>query len=319
MSSAQDDLSHIGGIGEILSTIQKKLKVSKIHKNTFSNFNYRSCEDILEALKEHLPEGVYLLLNDEIVSVGDRFYIKSTASLHYENQVVSVQAFAREPVEKKKFDDSQVTGAASSYARKYALSGLFMIDDSKDIDSEDNGNKPEDNPTSNSTQSDHKNLIHIPMTNETIIHLKFLFDYMKVSTEKKHKFSNWARVNKLSELSEQQAIAIIKNLEKESPQAAQAWIDNKNGNSINTISQTVTEVNASEPSLDLTESSLDVIDKIIDGKERIMKEDELYGLISLNNVNTETLNLLKKSFGVNEFRELPDDKLEQLIRIMKDF
>ena len=121
-----------------LHDIQTKLKVGKENTNTFGKYNYRNCSDILEAVKPLLPEGFSLLLSDEIVLIGERYYVKATAILSNGKESSVVTAFARESFDKKGMDDSQITGAASSYARKYALNGLFAIDDTKDADSMDN-------------------------------------------------------------------------------------------------------------------------------------------------------------------------------------
>lgn len=123
-----------------LAIIQSKLKAPKGQKNTFGGYKYRSCEDILEAVKPLLREtSCTLILNDEVVLMGDRFYIKATATIsNTENEVATTTAFAREEETKKGMDASQITGAASSYARKYALCGLFAIDDGKDADSLNN-------------------------------------------------------------------------------------------------------------------------------------------------------------------------------------
>jgi len=122
---------------EILNKIQKELKAPKGQHNSFGNYDYRSCEDILEAVKPLLGEAV-LILNDEVVLIGDRFYVKATATITGQGARVSCSAFARESLEKKGMDTAQITGAASSYARKYALNGLFCIDDSKDADTVNN-------------------------------------------------------------------------------------------------------------------------------------------------------------------------------------
>lgn len=116
--------------------IQTKLNAPKNQRNNFGNYNYRSCEDILEALKPLLQEtGCTLTVSDDIVQVADRIYVKATAKLRTPSgEEYSTTAFAREALAKKGMDDSQVTGAASSYARKYALNGLFCIDDNKDAD-----------------------------------------------------------------------------------------------------------------------------------------------------------------------------------------
>lgn len=119
-----------------LITIQHNLKAPKSQRNDFGKFNYRSCEDILEALKPLLYEtGCYLTLSDEIIAIGNRFYVQATATLtNSEGTQITTRALAREEDSKKGMDGSQVTGAASSYARKYALNGLFCIDDTKDAD-----------------------------------------------------------------------------------------------------------------------------------------------------------------------------------------
>jgi hypothetical protein len=120
-----------------LSSIQQKLKAPKNQRNTFGNYNYRSCEDILEAVKP-LLNGFILTLNDEICLIGERYYIRATVTLSDGENSVSATAYAREGENRKGMDDSQLTGACSSYARKYALNGLFCIDDEKDADTKDN-------------------------------------------------------------------------------------------------------------------------------------------------------------------------------------
>lgn len=121
-----------------LINIQKDLKAPKGNYNSFGKYKYRSCEDILEAVKPLLArEECTLKLSDEVVMVGDRYYIKATATIGDGIGTVSVTAYARESEEKKGMDSSQVTGTASSYARKYALNGLFLIDDTKDADTDE--------------------------------------------------------------------------------------------------------------------------------------------------------------------------------------
>lgn len=126
-----------------LVEIQQKLKAPKSQTNSFGKYKYRSCEDILEAVKPILGEA-FLTLTDEMVEVGGRVYVKAKASLSLGEEHVSVEAYAREAEEKKGMDAAQVTGAASSYARKYALSGLFCIDDNKDSDHTNQGRVEED-------------------------------------------------------------------------------------------------------------------------------------------------------------------------------
>lgn len=128
-----------------LMMIQSELKAPKNQRNNFGKYNYRNCEDILNALKPHLMKyKCVVLLTDDLVLIGDRFYIKATAKLvdAESDNTISVNAFAREEEVKKGMDSSQITGSASSYARKYALNGLFAIDDTKDSDFINNGKEP---------------------------------------------------------------------------------------------------------------------------------------------------------------------------------
>lgn len=127
---------------EVLSKIQKEMKAPKSQFNAFGKYKYRSCEDILEAVKPFL-NGTVLYISDEMVLIGERYYIKATATLRNGDEAVSVTAYAREEAEKKGMDSSQITGAASSYARKYALNGLFLIDDTKDSDATNEHGKGE--------------------------------------------------------------------------------------------------------------------------------------------------------------------------------
>lgn len=126
-----------------LIAIQSKLKAPKGQYNSFGKYKYRSAEDILEAVKPLLAEEkCTLTLSDEVLNIGNRFYIKATATLTNADdaQVVNV-AYAREDETKKGMDGSQITGTASSYARKYALNGLFLIDDTKDADTDEYHNQ----------------------------------------------------------------------------------------------------------------------------------------------------------------------------------
>lgn len=129
-----------------LINIQQKLKAPKGQYNNFGKYAYRSCEDILEAVKPILAEEqCALILQDDIVFIGERYYIRAKAVLYDENGEIIAEnsAYAREEAEKKGMDGSQITGASSSYARKYALNGLFGIDDNKDSDTTNTG---EDKP-----------------------------------------------------------------------------------------------------------------------------------------------------------------------------
>lgn len=125
---------------EKLSKIQVELKAPKNQYNKFGNYNYRNCEDILEAVKPICYKNrTTLVIEDELVVYGDRYYVKGIATLYDWDSEIKIQtsALARESADKKGMDDSQITGATSSYARKYALNGLFNIDDTKDNDSEE--------------------------------------------------------------------------------------------------------------------------------------------------------------------------------------
>jgi len=127
-----------------LAEVQAELKAPKGQYNTFGKYNFRNCEDILEAVKPLLKNvNALLIVGDEIVQIADRYYIKATAQfIDCDTEIIIINtAYAREELERKGMDASQVTGSASSYARKYALNGLFCIDDVKDADSHDNSDK----------------------------------------------------------------------------------------------------------------------------------------------------------------------------------
>lgn len=128
---------------EKIVAIQSELKAPKGQYNSFGKYNYRSCEDILEGVKPLLAKhGLVLTIQDSIDLIGDRFYVKATATITDGKEQLSTSAYAREILDKKGMDASQVTGATSSYARKYALNGLLAIDDTKDADTMYNSKKP---------------------------------------------------------------------------------------------------------------------------------------------------------------------------------
>lgn len=129
-----------------LLNVQKELKAPKNQKNNFGGYNYRSAEDILEAVKPLCAlNGLIVNLSDEVVFIGDRYYIKATAKVIdvEDGSDISVSAYAREEESKKGMDGSQITGTASSYARKYAMNGLFAIDDQKDADTDEHKKQQE--------------------------------------------------------------------------------------------------------------------------------------------------------------------------------
>lgn len=137
-----------------LIAVQRRLKAPKSAFNSFGGYSYRSCEDILEALKPLLEEyDLLMMLSDDVVFIEGRFYIKATVTVTdvHTGSTRTVTAFAREPENRKGSDQSQVTGSCSSYARKYALNAMWLIDDTKDADADQpKGQKPKDPPVGES-------------------------------------------------------------------------------------------------------------------------------------------------------------------------
>lgn len=125
-----------------LAHIQQHLNAPKNQYNSFGKYKYRSCEDILEGVKPLLGE-LFLSITDEVLHIGDRYYIRATATITDGEHTHTASAIAREPIDKKGMDDSQITGATSSYARKYCLNGLFGIDDAKDADTDEHKKQQE--------------------------------------------------------------------------------------------------------------------------------------------------------------------------------
>jgi hypothetical protein len=131
-----------------LTKVQSELKAPKNQRNNFGGYQYRNCEDILESLKPILlKHELFMSISDEIVEVGNRIYVKATVRVFDDSNEESVSAFAREDEGKKGFDLSQLTGATSSYARKYALNGMFLIDDTKDSDATNTHGKELEKPS----------------------------------------------------------------------------------------------------------------------------------------------------------------------------
>ena len=146
-------------IKQKLLNIQTKLKAPKGQFNSFGEYNYRSCEDILEAVKPLCKkEKAVLTLSDTIKNIGERYYIEVTVRLQdiESESEISVTAYAREEESKKGMDGSQITGASSSYARKYALNGLFNIDDTKDSDGTNTGDEEKPKPPKKETKEDYR-------------------------------------------------------------------------------------------------------------------------------------------------------------------
>ena len=125
-----------------LAEIQQNLNAPKSQYNNFGKYSYRNCEDILQAVKPLLG-GAIILVSDEIKVYAERVYIEATAAICFEGDRIEVKALAREPLSQKGMNEAQITGSTSSYARKYALNGLLLIDDNKDPDSKDNSSQAE--------------------------------------------------------------------------------------------------------------------------------------------------------------------------------
>ena len=142
---------------EKLLAIQTKLKAPKGQYNSFGKYSYRSAEDILEAVKPlNAEQGVLLTITDEIKEIGGRVYVVATATVSDGTDTLQVSAFAREPENKKGMDESQITGATSSYARKYALNGLYAIDDNKDADTNEHKQQQDNAPKKQQKQQAQK-------------------------------------------------------------------------------------------------------------------------------------------------------------------
>ena len=176
-------------IYEKLSAIQSELKVPKGQHNSFGNYDYRSCEDILEKAKPICKaHKTVLIIEDDIQQVGESVFVAGIATLRdlESDEAIKVKAFARHADEKKGMDDSQMTGTASSYARKYALNGLFNLDDTKDPDSDEFAkmNKAKQGSFNNGTRLDFDD---VQMTIDSIDDAKSLDEY---GTELKKKYPN---------------------------------------------------------------------------------------------------------------------------------
>lgn len=197
---------------EKLMNIQSELKAPKTQRNDFGKYNYRSCEDILEAVKPLLLKyKATMTITDDIVMVGDRIYVKATATIcDIENgRSVSNTAFAREEETKKGSDGSQITGASSSYARKYALNGLFLIDDTKDSDATNESvREKKTEPKKEVVKQEVKKI-----TDEQKKEINSLFDDKLMATMLDYAKTKY-KVNSLDELSEDQAKGIIEHRKK---------------------------------------------------------------------------------------------------------
>ena len=201
-------------IYEKLSKIQCEMKVPKTQRNEFGKYNYRNCEDILEMVKPFLKEtNTIINLSDELVFIEGRFYIKATATLIdiESGEKFSTSAFAREEETKKGMDGSQITGSSSSYARKYALNGLFAIDDVKDSDTTNNHGAGENN--SNKGQQKKQQTKKEPTPEEKRSRgLKYISEHKEKYEKAINKYLLGASVTGEDELSNEQVSELANSL-----------------------------------------------------------------------------------------------------------
>ena len=201
-------------INEKLMHIQTQIKAPKNLYNSFGKYKYRNAEGICEAVKPYLQEeGVSLVLKDDVVEVGGRVYIKATAILSdIENGTsVSTSAYARESEEKKGMDDSQITGTASSYARKYALNGLFLLDDTKDADSDEYKKENDEKAQMKKDEAEAEKIAKQKISEVKIKALVSRCEEEGVSTDK---ILNLYKVSSFADLTERQFSNIHTNWEK---------------------------------------------------------------------------------------------------------
>ncbi|WP_082881347.1 ERF family protein [Lederbergia galactosidilytica] len=192
---------------EKLLAVQRQLKAPKGQYNSFGKYSYRSAEDILEAVKPlNAEQGLLLTLTDEPILIGDWHYIKATATITDGENNHSVTAYARESETKKGMDSSQITGTASSYARKYALNGLYLIDDTKDADTDSyhkqNNNAPRNNTQSNSITSEQVGLIKTKAK-----------QFAQARNRTEQEVYDVLKITDITQLTEPQAESVIKQLD----------------------------------------------------------------------------------------------------------
>ena len=198
-------------IYEKLLAVQNELKAPKDKRNNFGGYNYRSCEGILEAVKPLLQEqGLMLTIKDEVVNIGDRYYVRATVLLDdiSSNGEIAITALAREEEAKKGMDASQITGTASSYARKYALNGLFLIDDTKDADTDEFHRTTQENgqKTNVATQPNQPPAKKIALTQKIVDEkLKFILEQTDTETVK----NIWLNLSKMYEINKDTALGGI--------------------------------------------------------------------------------------------------------------
>lgn len=201
-------------IYEKLSNIQVELKCNKSQYNKFGNYKYRSCEDILEAVKPLCHKyRLTLVINDEIEVISERYYVKAVATLFDfdSDKIIVSSAYARESLTKKGMDESQITGTSSSYARKYALNGLFNIDDTKDSDTNENKTEKEErekeaNKNKNNHQDEQED------KKATFIMNYYINNKDTFRSILKEKLGERTKVTELTEKEKDDLISLIKTL-----------------------------------------------------------------------------------------------------------
>ena len=198
-------------IYEKLLAVQNELKAPKDKRNNFGGYNFRSCEGILEAVKPLLQEqGLMLTIKDEVVNIGDRYYVRATVLLDdiSPKGEIAITALAREEEAKKGMDASQITGTASSYARKYALNGLFLIDDTKDADTDEFHRTTQENgqKTNVATQPNQPPAKKIALTQKIVDEkLKFILE----QTDKETVKNIYLNLSKMYEINKDTALGGI--------------------------------------------------------------------------------------------------------------
>jgi len=202
-----------------LSQLQQDIKAPKNKKNTFGNYNYRSCEDVMHSFKEINKQYNFVLnVSDEIINVGDRYYIKAIATLSDGENYITSTGYAREDENKKGMDLSQLTGACSSYARKYALNGLFCLDDTKDADTDEFQNKSQNNQNESVFEStlppQTKQFQFEEPSEELINEIKNLIEMLPATIEEKKEIvKNYSQEEGISKKSGKQWERYINNLD----------------------------------------------------------------------------------------------------------
>lgn len=198
-----------------LFKIQQELKVPKNQKNSFGNYNYRSCEDIMEASKPILQKyNCLLTCSDKLEHIGVRYYVSAIASLYDldSDELISITAYAREEEIKKGMDASQITGASSSYARKYALNGLLQLDDNKDADTDEYKRQQSKDKQEKTSTEEEKQSVEM-ITKEQVKLLHVLLDKLN-NDEAKQKLYEKFKIKSSKELTKKNATTMIDFLKK---------------------------------------------------------------------------------------------------------